>query len=149
MDEVREGPFWDMVEGKIPPPPSAELLGWTLIEVNPGKGRSQIQFEAKREFLNAVGNIQSGFLAAMLEEAMRPALVCTLPSKHIAPTMELKTNFMRPAKMGTMFATGRVGFKAKDFGFVEGTLRDSDGKMIATASSTVRIVLPQPEEEST
>lgn len=148
MDVERKGPFWDMIEGKVPPPPAAELLGWTLIEVDSEKGRIRVQFEAKREFLNAVGNIQGGILTAMLDEAMGPALVSTLPPGHFAPMMELKTNFMRPAKLGHLFATGRVVFRGKTFGFIEGTLRDSDGKMIATASATVRIVSPQPEEES-
>ena len=45
-------------------------------------------------------------------------------------------------------AAGRVVFKGKSIGFVEGTLRDDDGKMIAIASATVRIVSPQPEKES-
>ena len=66
----------------------------------------------------------------------------------VPPSLELKTNFMRPAKLGPLFATGRVVFKGKSIGFVEGTLRDDDGKMIAFASATVRIVSPQPEKES-
>ena len=110
MEVERTGPFWDIVAGKVPPPPAAELLGWKLLEIDPEKGRIRVQYEAKREFLNPVGNIQGGILTAMLDDAMGPALVCTLPPGHFAPTIELKTNFMRPAKMGRLFATGRVVF---------------------------------------
>lgn len=148
MEVERKGPFWDMIDGKVPPPPAAELLGWKLLEIDPEKGRIRVQFEAKREFLNPVGNVQGGILTAMLDDAMGPALMCTLPPGYFAPTVELKTSFMRSAKLGPLFATGRVVFKGKSIGFVEGTLRDDDGKMIATATATVRIVSPQPEKES-
>ncbi|MCH8204306.1 MAG: PaaI family thioesterase [Candidatus Hydrogenedentes bacterium] len=77
--------------------------------------------------------------------AMGPARMCTLPARHFAPAVELKSSFMRPAKLGAFFATGRVVFKGKSIGLIEGTPRDEDGKMIATASATVRIVSPQPE----
>ncbi len=80
--------------------------------------------------------------------AMGPTRMCTLPPGHFAPTVELKTKFMRPAKLGPLFATGRAVFKGKSIGSVEGTFRDSDGNMIGTASASARIVSPQPEEET-
>ena len=72
MEVERKGPFWDMIEGKVPPAPAAELLGWTLIEIDPEKGKIRVQYEAKREFLNPVGNVQGGILTAMLDDAMGP-----------------------------------------------------------------------------
>ncbi len=148
MEVERKGPFWDMVDGNVPPPPVGELLGWKLLDIDPKKGRVRIRFEAKREFLNPVGNIQGGILTAMLDDAMGPAIMCTLPPGHFVTTIEIKTNFMRPAKLGPLIATGRIVFKGKSVGFLEGTLRDEEDRMIANASSTVRIVSPQPEKES-
>ncbi len=28
MAVERRGPFWDMIEGRLPAPPAARLLGW-------------------------------------------------------------------------------------------------------------------------
>ena len=33
---TREGPFWDVMEGRAAPPPAATLLGWELVAVGPG-----------------------------------------------------------------------------------------------------------------
>jgi hypothetical protein len=38
---TREGPFWDVMEGRAAPPPAAVLLGWELIAVDPGSARSR------------------------------------------------------------------------------------------------------------
>lgn len=38
----REGPFWDVMEGRAPPPPSAALLGWELVAVDPEAGTSRV-----------------------------------------------------------------------------------------------------------
>ena len=48
----RTGPFWDVMEGRKPPPPAAVTLGFTLLEIDPGRGTIRVQFEAKPEFLN-------------------------------------------------------------------------------------------------
>ena len=71
-----------------------------------------------------------------------------LVDRKVPSPVELKTNLMRPAKLGPLIATGRAVFKGKSIGLVERTLRDDGGIMIATAAATVRIVSPQPEKES-
>ena len=96
----REGPFWDAMEGRVPPPPAAVTLGFKPLEIDPARGTIRVQFEAKREFLNPIGVVQGGFVAAMLDDTLGPALVCTLPPDHFAPTIELKVNFIKPAPLG-------------------------------------------------
>jgi len=34
-----EGPFWDVMEGRVAPPPAAVLLGWELVAVDPALRR--------------------------------------------------------------------------------------------------------------
>jgi uncharacterized protein (TIGR00369 family) len=104
----REGPFWDVMEGRKPPPPAAVTLGFKLLEIDPERGTISVQFEAKPEFLNPLGVVQGGFVAAMLDDTLGPALVCTLPPGQFAPTVELKVNFIRPAPLGALIGEGRV-----------------------------------------
>lgn len=73
MAVERRGPFWDMIEGRLPAPPAARLLGWKLERIDPEQGSIRVQFEGKDEFLNPVGSIQGGILAAMLDDTLGPA----------------------------------------------------------------------------
>ena len=41
------GPFWDAMEGRVPPPPAAVTLGFKLLEIDPARGTIRVQFEAQ------------------------------------------------------------------------------------------------------
>ena len=97
---TREGPFWDVMEGRAPRPPAAEVLGWELVSIDPDAGTIEVAFTATDQFLNPVGVIQGGFLAAMLDDTMGPALVATLGPGRFAPTADLHVQFLRPARPG-------------------------------------------------
>jgi uncharacterized protein (TIGR00369 family) len=103
MDTVmtRQGPFWDFLNGRLPAPPCTELLGWQLEEIDPEAGTIQVGFHARHEFTNPTGAIQGGFLSAMLDDTLGPALAATLGPDQFAPTVELKVNFLRPAYPGS------------------------------------------------
>jgi acyl-coenzyme A thioesterase PaaI-like protein len=80
-----EGPFWDVMEGRVAPPPAAILLGWELVAVDPAAGTIEVAFTATDQFLNPAGVIQGGLLAAMLDDTLGPALVATLGPGQFAP----------------------------------------------------------------
>ena len=114
--------------------------GGKLKEVNPDARTICVQFEAKPEFANPQGNVQGGILAAMLDDTMGPALVATLPPGQLAPTLEMKVSYFAPAKLGPLWGRGRVVHAGRTNAFVEADLVDSDDRLIARASATVRIV---------
>jgi len=60
---TREGPFWDVMEGRAALPPAAALLGWELVSVDPEAGTIEVAFTATEQFLNPIGVIQGGLLA--------------------------------------------------------------------------------------
>jgi len=137
---TREGPFWDVMEGRKPAPAAASTLGFKLLEIDPNAGTIRVEFAGKAEFLNPMGNVQGGFLAAMLDDTLGPALVATLPPDHFAPTIELKVNFIRPAKPGILIGTGRVVSRGGTIAFLSGELSTQSGELIASATATARIV---------
>jgi acyl-coenzyme A thioesterase PaaI-like protein len=53
----RQGPFWDVMEGRADPPPVAELLGFRLIEIDPGEGTIEVGFTATEQSLNPEGEL--------------------------------------------------------------------------------------------
>ncbi|HVV10640.1 PaaI family thioesterase [Amycolatopsis sp.] len=128
----RSGPFWDFVAGRSAAPPAARTLGWELVSVDPGAGRIKVRFTAGEDFLNPWGNVQGGFLAAMLDDTLGPALVATLGPEESAPTLELKVNYLR-----------RVVHRTGSIGLLAGELTDQAGVALATATATARILRPR------
>jgi len=129
-----------VADGTVEMPPAAALLGWKALGLEPGHVR--VRYAARPEFGNPHGAIQGGFLAAMLDDAMGPALFTTLPAEQFAPTIEMKVNFVRPARPGPIIAEGRLVHKTNSIAFLEGMLATSDGELIATATATARIFDP-------
>lgn len=135
----RQGPLWDVLEGRAKPPPAAALLGWDLVDIDPDQGTIEVAFTATDQFLNPVGMVQGGFLTAMLDDTMGPALVATLGPDEFAPTLDLHVQFLRPARPGRLVGRGRVVRRGRDVGFMAGELVDETGAVVATASATAQI----------
>jgi uncharacterized protein (TIGR00369 family) len=136
---ARQGPFWDVMEGRADPPPAAKLLGWRLIEVDPDDGTIQVAFTATDQFLNPAGTVQGGFLAAMLDDTLGPAIVATLADGEWAPTANLNVQFLKPAQPGELRGSARIVRRGRDVAFLAGELRDAEGDLVATATATAVI----------
>lgn len=135
----RQGPFWDAIEGRVDLPPATSTLGFEIIAVDPDAGTIEVGFLAADTFLNPVGVIQGGFLAAMLDETLGPALIATLGPDQFAPTADLHIQFLRPAKPGRLIGRGRVVRKGRDLAFMSGELVDESGEVVAVATATATI----------
>jgi uncharacterized protein (TIGR00369 family) len=136
---TREGPFWDALEGRTPMPPAAVLLGWELMAVDPEAGTIEVAFAATDQFLNPAGVIQGGFVAAMLDDTLGPALAAMLGPGQFAPTTDLHVQFLRPARPGRLTGRGRVVRRGRDVAFLAGELVDDSGQIVAVATATAQI----------
>jgi uncharacterized protein (TIGR00369 family) len=141
----REGLFWQIARGELPRPPAADTLGWELLAIDPDAGTIEVAFAATDAFLNPAGTVQGGFLAAMLDDTLGPALVATLPDQEFAPTLDLHVQFHRPALPGRLIGHGRIVRRTRDIAFLAGELVDGHGSVLATASATavVRRLAPR------
>jgi uncharacterized protein (TIGR00369 family) len=135
----RRGPFWDVMEGRREPPAAAVLLGFRLIEIDPDAGTIEVAFNASERFLNPAGHVQGGFLAAMLDDTMGPALVATLGENQWAPTIDLQVQFLAPALPGELRCRGRVVRRGRDIAFLAGELYSAEGQLLATATATAMV----------
>jgi uncharacterized protein (TIGR00369 family) len=127
------------MEGRAPMPPAAVLLGWELVAVDPDAGTIEVAFAASDQFLNPAGVIQGGFVAAMLDDTLGPALVATLGPGQFAPTTDLHVQFLRPARPGRLTGRGRVVRRGRDVAFLAGELVDESGEIVAVATATAQI----------
>jgi uncharacterized protein (TIGR00369 family) len=130
--------FWQVQEGKLPPPRSAATLGISIKRVSPEDGTIEVEFQGKPEFANPAGSIQGGFLAAMLEDTMGPALAATLNAADFAPTLNLNVSFAKAARIGAIQGKGRVLKRGKEVCFLAAELHQ-DGDLVASATATALI----------
>ena len=134
----REAFFWQVADGRLPPPRVAATLGMNIVKVDAEAGIVEAEFEGKPEFTNPVGNVQGGILAAMLDDTMGPALACQLAAGEFAPTLNLNISFLKPAKPGKLRGVGRVVRRGKDVCYLAGELFQN-GDVVASATATALI----------
>jgi uncharacterized protein (TIGR00369 family) len=134
----RDAFFWQVKDGRLPPPRVAATLGMMITRASAEEGVVEAEFEGKPEFTNPVGNVQGGILAAMLDDTMGPALACQLAAGEFAPTLNLNISFVKPAKPGKLRGVGRVVRKGKDVCYLAGELFQN-GELVASATATALI----------
>ncbi len=122
-------------------PPASETMGFSMLRVDQANKEIEVAFEGRQAFTNPAGQIQGGFLCAMLDETMSVAGVVASNMTAFMPTLEMKTSFLRPALPGRLICVGRVVKWGKAIAFLEGELYDDQRRLLAKATSTA---MPQP-----
>jgi uncharacterized protein (TIGR00369 family) len=123
-----------VLQGQVPPPPVARLIGFTLTEAEPG--RAVITFEAGPQHANPMGTLHGGVLCDIADAAMGLAYAATLDEGETFTTLKLKINYLKPVWRGTLTATGRVVKGGRTVGLVECDIVDNKDRLVALASST-------------
>jgi uncharacterized protein (TIGR00369 family) len=121
-------------------PPSSKLLGWHLIDARPSEGWVRIGFDGKRDFCNPAGFVQGGILSAMLDDTMGPAVFVMTDGKLYTATITMTVNFLAPAKPGKLIGEASVTQLGKTVAFIEGRLMSEAGIVLATATTSARLV---------
>ena len=91
-----------IIDGTLPPPPIAQLLGFTVIEVE--HGRAVFAMEPAEWMYNPIGSVHGGIAATMLDSCMGCAVHTTLDAGVGYTTTDLQVRYIR----GMSVATGRV-----------------------------------------
>ena len=126
--------------------PIATLLGAKPLACDPVAGRITIWFEAKPEFCNLLGTVQGGMLAAMLDLVMSFSVLSTMGGPgFVVPTIDMTTHFLSPARPGRIVGEGAVVKKGRTITFMEGRLRDGEGKLLSTATASGQLMKWPPE----
>jgi len=122
-------------------PPNCDLtLGMTCVDKSV-PGRTVWRARVDERFLNPVGVVQGGFLAAMLDSAMGASAVTTVGDRRVTVSnTEMKVTFLRSARAGDLLTCVATVFKpGKVISFLEAKIVDEKDRLVATASSTYLI----------
>jgi uncharacterized protein (TIGR00369 family) len=128
-----------IVDGELPPPPIAELLGFRLTKVE--SGRAVFEFEPAEFHYNPIGVVHGAMAGMLLDSAMGCSVHTTLPAGVGYTTLEFKVNLVRAVTMktGLMRAEGKVIHSGSRVAAAEGRLVDAADKIYAHATTTCLI----------
>ncbi|MBO6687737.1 MAG: PaaI family thioesterase [Henriciella sp.] len=122
-------------------PPCSDTLGMRLAEVDQDQKRIRMDFDVSPSFANPTGAIQGGFIAAMMDEAMSTCVIIASNVTMTAPTLEMKTSYLRRLMPGTAHVDAQILRMGRSAAFMEAECFDADGKLVAKATATA---IPMP-----
>jgi uncharacterized protein (TIGR00369 family) len=100
-------------------------------------GRSRVRFAKRPEFTIPGGFVQSGIQGALIDEGMIVAVHSLLPPGERYTTAELKVNYLRPAAGESFLCESEVIRRGRSLIYVESSLLDDQGRLVARASSSL------------
>jgi uncharacterized protein (TIGR00369 family) len=124
-----------IVAGALPPPPIAELLEMSLLEV--ADGRAVFALQPAEWMYNPIGSVHGGIAATILDSCMGCAVHTTLPAGVGYTTSDIQIRYVRGMTLdtGRVIAEGNVVHRGRRMVTAEGRLlaQDSD-KLLAHAT---------------
>jgi uncharacterized protein (TIGR00369 family) len=128
------------VDGTLPPPPIAVLMGMQLTEAS--EGRAVFTATPAEYHYNPIGVVHGGLAATLLDSAMGCAVQSTLPAGAAYTTLDINVNFVRPLTCDTGLVTcaGTVVHVGSRTATAEARLTDAAGTLYAHGTTTCIIL---------
>ena len=120
-----------------PKPDCAALTPFTVEEVDFDLGRVVLLFASQPAFKNHFGNVQGGFAVAMVD--VLASVAAYAKTKQWLPTIEIKSSFVAPMKLGDCRGEGLVVKAGRQVVFLEAKLWGADGRLAVHATATAAV----------
>lgn len=122
-------------------------IGITVEQVRPGS--VDLRLEAGSDHANLLGTVHGGVLATLLDTAAGLAVRSAIPpgSRHVSVNLDVQ--FLAPADMGTLLATGHVVRMGRRIAFAEADVSGADGEVLARGQVTIAVSPPPPDPGAT
>lgn len=120
-------------------PGIGRTMGFTVVEIE--EGRVVFGGTPDENVYNPIGTVHGGYAATLLDSAVGCAVHSLLKAGQGYTTLELKVAYHRAMTKdtGPVRAEGRVVQAGRRAAFAEGRLTDAEGRLYATATSTLLV----------
>lgn len=120
-------------------PGIGKTMGFTVIEIE--EGRVVFGGHPDESVYNPIGTVHGGYAATLLDSAVGCAVHSALKAGQGYTTLELKVAYHRPMTKhtGPVRAEGKAIQVGRRAAFAEGRLTDLEGRVYATATSTLLV----------
>ena len=122
-------------------PPMGETLDFALVEVE--LGRAVFQGTPGRHVYNPMGVVHGGYAATLLDSACGIATASRLAAGETFTTLEIKVAYHRAMTehTGPVRAEAIVKNMGRRVAYADAKLTDADGRLLASATSTLLVML--------
>ena len=120
-------------------PGIGKTLGFSVVELE--KGRVVFGGQPDESVYNPMGTVHGGYAATLLDSAVGCAVHSSLKAGQGYTTLELKVAYHRPMTKdtGLVRAEGKAIQVGRRAAFAEGRITDDQGRLYATATSTLLV----------
>jgi len=116
--------------------PFGELIGLNFTELRKGFALCSLEVDAK--LFNPHRVLHGGVVYSMADTGMGAALYSLLERDELCATIELKINYFKPVKSGTLICTTQVVHKGKKIAVLESEVKNNN-EIVALALGTYSI----------
>ena len=119
-------------------------LDFVLVEVEPG--HAVFEGTPGEHAYNPIGSVHGGYAATLLDSACGCAVHSRLSATQAYTTLELKVAYHKTitSDTGRLRAIGRIVSMGRRAAFAEATLVDDEGRLYASATSTLLVLERKP-----
>jgi uncharacterized protein (TIGR00369 family) len=93
-----------------------------------------------RKSRRSISGLLGAFVAAMLYDTVGPTLLATLGPDQFQSTLDIHVTFLRPIRPGKVFAHGHLVHRVGDTAYLEASLNDANGDLVAQATATALVI---------
>ena len=124
--------------------PFIKMLGGRVTDVDVEQQSCTFEFNVSHDFCHSGDVVQGGFVTAMLDAAMSHAVVGLGTDIANVSSLEITTRYLEATRAGRLVAVGKITKAAYKTAFLEGSLYDGDGKLLATAQTVAKLARKKP-----
>jgi len=118
--------------------PYFRLISMSITDLKASSAEMEAEFTQKH--LQAFGYVHGGVFASIIDTAIYWAAHLNLDEGDGVTSVDLKVNYLAPARSGKVFARGVMIKMGKTLGLGEAEIKDRDGRILAHGTSTLMIV---------
>ena len=132
-----------IADGRLPPPPMAELIGARLVSV--GDGEAHFVCAPDESTYNPLGTVHGGLLSTLLDFAMGAAVHTRLPAGVGFTSIEIKVSFLKALRAdgAEIEVHGRALRVGKQVAFAEAHARNGGGELVGHGTSSIAVIAPR------
>ncbi len=125
LNVVNQSPYFSLLSMEI------KNLDW---------GTSHLEIRLAEKHLQPFGFVHGGAIASLIDAATFWAVFPQVEREMGLTTIELKVNYLAPAKEGKLVAEGRCIKRGKTLALGEAYVRNGAGSLIAHGTTTMMVV---------
>ena len=118
--------------------PYFELLSMRIMELD--LGRCLLEIIVEKKHLQPFGFVHGGVFSSIIDAAAFWAVFPEVNEKMGMTTVDLKLNYLAPARSGKLLALGRRIKLGKSLGLGEAQVTDQEGRILAHGISTLMVI---------